>query len=394
MRPRTRLRGQPVVVLAMLLGGWIGLRMAFWETPFPPGVADLPEALLASTVPLEGPVPVEPADSRTAGTTQASAPYAGQPVEQGPFAPLPGPVLADPIPAAPRLDLPNPLRPALVPFVPPSSAPPAPPVTQRLAAAHNMVMMAGLSGVSLPPELAGLLDKKDRPTSVAYQPFMTTVASPTGGRWSADGWVLIRDGNTTALTSGNGSYGRSQAGAVVRYALAPSSPYRPMAYARLSQAIGTRESELALGLSARPLPKVPLRAAAEVRVTRLAGQTLVRPAGYVVTELPPFQLPLGVTAEAYGQAGYVGGKYASAFVDGQVRAERQVFDLGDTKLSAGGGAWGGAQKGAARLDIGPSASVQLKLGQTNARAAVDWRFRVAGDAEPASGPALTISAGF
>ena len=28
------------------------------------------------------------------------------------------------------------------------------------------------------------------------------------------------------------------------------------------------------------------------------------------------------------------------------------------------------------------------------RAAVDWRFRVAGDADPGSGPALTLSAGF
>ncbi|MBS1239358.1 MAG: hypothetical protein H6R45_64, partial [Proteobacteria bacterium] len=59
-----------------------------------------------------------------------------------------------------------------------------------------------------------------------------------------------------------------------------------------------------------------------------------------------------------------------------------------------GGAWGGAQKGAARLDIGPSASLQLKLGEANSRVSMDWRFRVAGEARPASGPALTISAGF
>ena len=95
-----------------------------------------------------------------------------------------------------------------------------------------------------------------------------------------------------------------------------------------------------------------------------------------------------------GQAGYVGGKYASAFADGQLRAERPLAEFGDAKLTAGGGAWGGAQKGAARLDIGPSASLQLKLGQTSSRLSMDWRFRVAGAAEPASGPALTISAGF
>jgi hypothetical protein len=239
-----------------------------------------------------------------------------------------------------------------------------------------------------------LLASKDRPASAPYQPFKTSLASPTGGRWSADGWLLLRQDTTNALAFGRGSYGRSQAGAVLRYDLGPSSPLRPMAHARVSQAIGARESELALGLSARPLPKVPVRAAVELRLTQANGQTLVRPAAYAVTELPTFELPLGFTADAYGQAGYVGGRYASAFADGQVRAERRLAEFGDAKLSAGGGAWGGAQKGAARLDIGPSASLQLKLGATNSRVSMDWRFRVAGDAEPASGPALTISAGF
>jgi len=61
----------------------------------------------------------------------------------------------------------------------------------------------------------------------------------------------------------------------------------------------------------------------------------------------------------------------------------------------GGGVWGGAQKGAARLDIGPSATMTIGLGESAAaRLGLDWRFRVAGDAAPASGPALTLSAGF
>lgn len=56
---------------------------------------------------------------------------------------------------------------------------------------------------------------------------------------------------------------------------------------------------------------------------------------------------------------------------------------------------GGAQKGAARLDVGPAASAAVGLGESGgARLAVDWRFRVAGSAAPKSGPALTLSAGF
>ena len=49
---------------------------------------------------------------------------------------------------------------------------------------------------------------------------------------------------------------------------------------------------------------------------------------------------------------------------------------------------------AARLDVGPSAMVSFRLGEAQSRVAVDYRLRVAGDAAPASGPALTFSAGF
>ena len=116
---------------------------------------------------------------------------------------------------------------------------------------------------------------------------------------------------------------------------------------------------MAAGLSARPLPRVPLRVAAEARATRANGNTEVRPTLYAVTELPPADLPLGVRGEAYLQAGYVGGHFAAAFVDGQARAERRMTVIGGGRCSAGGGLWGGAQKGAARLDIGPTATVSF-----------------------------------
>ena len=63
-------------------------------------------------------------------------------------------------------------------------------------------------------------------------------------------------------------------------------------------------------------------------------------------------------------------------------------------MRLGAGAWAGGQEGATRLDLGPRASLRLRLGETASRLALDWRFRVAGEARPASGPALTLSAGF
>jgi hypothetical protein len=156
-----------------------------------------------------------------------------------------------------------------------------------------------------------------------------------------------------------------------------------------------REQELALGLSARPLRALPLVAMAELRAARSPLGIRMRPAAALVTELPPLRLPAGLRAEVYAQGGYVGGAGATAFVDGQVRLDRKLFDLANHELRAGAGAWGGAQRGASRVDLGPSASVVLRLSDTaTARLAMDWRFRVAGKAVPASGPAVTLSAGF
>lgn len=210
---------------------------------------------------------------------------------------------------------------------------------------------------------------------------------------------MLRRDTTAPILSGRPSYGGSQAGAAIRYRLASESVLRPQAYLRASAALaGAREQEVAVGLSARPLAGVPLRLAVEARAGETARGTRLRPAAFAVTELPPFRLPLGMRGELYAQGGFVGGEYATAFVDGQARVERPLVRIGETEFAAGAGAWGGAQKGAARLDIGPAAAVSFRLGSKSfgarGRVAADYRFRVAGYAEPSSGPALTLSAGF
>lgn len=214
-------------------------------------------------------------------------------------------------------------------------------------------------------------------------------------RWAVDAWLLARQDSAEPQLAVQPSYGRSQAGAVLRYQLAPGAAHDVQAYARASAALaGPRERELAAGLSARPLPALPLRVYAEARVGESGGEAAVRPALFAVTELSPQRLPLGLRGEAYLQAGYVGGDRATAFVDGQARAERPIARRGEAEFTAGAGGWGGAQTGAARLDIGPTASASFPLGSGRARIAADFRLRVAGTAAPASGAAVTLSAGF
>ena len=76
------------------------------------------------------------------------------------------------------------------------------------------------------------------------------------------------------------------------------------------------------------------------------------------------------------------------------RVEKPAWRSGKAELRLGGGAWGGAQDGAKRVDVGPTATLDLPVGGVNTRLSADYRFRVAGDAAPDSGAAITFSAGF
>jgi len=373
-------RGRPVVALTAILLGWIVVRMLVWSAqPVLPELPARSDYIAGVRMPVELPgteVGVEP-DKRDDPTRAQDAPQS--------FAPPPALFIApSPPPPAPLRQAP--LRQAS----PPST-------TVQMATTHQMLWLAALAQVPVP---LALLRRGEQvaATAPAFPPAFSGGREQAGGkRWSTDGWLMWRRGGTPGLAGGAApsTYGGSQLGAVARYRFAPASRNRPALYLRATAPFEGEGKEAALGLSARPLAEVPVIAAAEMRVTEAGGKARARPAAMVVTELPAFALPGKVRGEAYAQAGYVGGRNATAFVDGQLRADRSVARIGKLDLRAGGGVWGGAQKGAARLDVGPAASAAVGLGESGgARLAVDWRFRVAGDAAPKSGPALTLSAGF
>jgi hypothetical protein len=382
--PAERQRGAPLLALILLVGGWIGLRVVLWHLPFVGPVRVGPAATYATRAIAERASETGRAARDAVSGRQRSA-YVPGPTDAPVLAPLPSPWL--PMDADPRSSWPAVSE----------------PVPARHAVGQQLLLVAAFAHMELPAELAAYFvsdrsGSSARPAlaraSVARTAPSAPAASPT--RWTGDAWLLLRNGSGGPIAAGEPSYGRSQAGAVLRYRLAPSSGHRPQAYVRATRALsGARESEAAVGLSARPVAGLPLRVAAELRLSEGTAGREVRPAAYAVTELPPADLPLGLRAEAYAQAGYVGGRYATAFVDGQARIDAPVARFGQgTELRAGGGVWGGAQKGAGRLDLGPSAAMKFRLGDTQSRVALDYRVRVAGDAAPKSGPALTISAGF
>ncbi|MGK6322863.1 hypothetical protein ACMGDM_07225 [Sphingomonas sp. DT-51] len=150
---------------------------------------------------------------------------------------------------------------------------------------------------------------------------------------------------------------------------------------RLVGAIGVAQREAIGAIEWRPRA-LPFHLLVERRVglAGLRGGWGLGAAGGV-SALTPAR---GISLDGYAQAGAIVGR--GGYADGAVSLERRIAARGPATLQLGVGAWGAAQRGAERLDLGPT--VTLRLGP--ARATLAWRGRVAGDARPGSGAALTI----
>lgn len=371
----TARRGQPLWAIGGTLLCWVALRMVLFELP------------------ASGPALPIGAPSKMVG--QGTSPRIGgaEIPEPTPTPAILQPPLLRPVAgtAAPTVEL----RPSipLLPYHPLVRASLAPASTRR-AAGHNLLWVAAMSALPLLPEVAAAV-------SGARNKLAPSDASPgppqPRPRWSSDAWLAWRAGSQALAGAGTISptYGGNQAGAVVRYDLGPGSRLRPAAYLRAVQALqGAREGDLAAGFAVRPLAGVPIAAQAEARLSRRGSRLALRPAAFLSGGIDDVPLAAGITARGYAQAGYVGGRDATAFADGSLIAEKPLWSSRSALLTAGGGAWGGAQRGAARLDLGPSASLRFRLGEGTARVSADYRLRIAGDSAPAAGAALTLSAGF
>jgi hypothetical protein len=367
-RPSTARRGQPLWAIGGIVLGWVALRAALFEVP-----AMRPELAL----PL-------PRDIVRLVKTSAASSAMAQGVADGPAM---QPQLLRPLAYAgpPRFAIQS------LPLARPMMPPPSGSAANQGAVGHNLLWMAAMSAVPILPEVAAALSNG--------QP---DAARPEAGRqpasrWSGDAWLAWRPGSGGLATGAAAApvYGGSQAGAVLRYELAPGSRHRPAAYVRAVHALtGAREGDLAAGVALRPLAGLAVTAHGEARLSRREGGTELRPAAFVSAGVDALPVAGGAIARGYAQAGYVGGRDATAFADGSVIVEKPLWRDRDSALTAGAGTWGGAQRGAARLDIGPTASLRFRLGQGAARLSADYRLRIAGQAEPAAGAALTLSAGF
>jgi hypothetical protein len=218
---------------------------------------------------------------------------------------------------------------------------------------------------------------------IALRPISPLPSDSNASNWSGSFWLAAREGSALGLTAGNSQLGGSQAGVRVYRRLTPALALT----GRISSALSARQGEASIGVALR---RGPFGVFAERRiafdsggrndwsVTAVAGVSDVR-------------LPLGLRLDGYAQAGIVG---RDGFADGALRVERTVLGAGGNRLSVGAGTWGSVQPGVARLDVGPQIVAHTALASRAFRVSAEWRQRIAGNAAPGSGPAVTFGADF
>lgn len=211
------------------------------------------------------------------------------------------------------------------------------------------------------------------------------MSTPKLDRLQLSAWALVRQEPGPASLSGNGMLGGSQAGARLTYHF----NRQVAASLRTSSPVGgaARGGEVAAGVRVAPFRSIPIALTAERR--QAFGRAGGRSAFAAFLEGGVYQRPIawGFNLDAYAQAGVVGLRSRDLFADGAFTFTRPVYN----RFSAGFGLWGGAQPGLYRVDAGPRVSMRVR---NNMAVHVDWRQRLAGNADPRSGPALTLAADF
>ena len=290
----------------------------------------------------------------------------------------------------------------------------AQPVTERIvvpvyyaaSSAPGMVTSRRLSDVLPEPRRQfyspiPVLDEwpLSRMASASMPPMRSAVVSPRQSipaalkrsgidRLQLTAWALLRAqaagvAAPQSLANG-GSLGGSQAGARLTY----NFTRQLAATMRSTSEVGRRGGEVAGGLRVQPIAGIPVWFTAErrQRIGRYGGG---RNAFALFFEGGVYDrpMPLRFLLDAYLQGGVVGFHSRDKFIDGGLTLTRPAYK----QFSAGFGVWGGAQPGVYRVDAGPRVTMRVR---NNLRVHVDWRQRLAGNANPGSGPAITLAGDF
>ncbi len=340
--------GAPVRFLILLVGGWTCLRVATLSTGWWDDGAGIGAAL-------SSPSPVERANAQP-----------------------PTIVAAGPVPSTLSV----------------RSMTDAPPVmsrSRRQGIGRPTLTLTSMSAMGLPaPMASGQSELAPASLPLRREETLNSPSIPpslAARRWAGSAWLLARRDGGPALAPG-GTLGGSQAGARLLYRLNDDAS-RPLAlvgriYFPLRRPAG---AEAAVGLNWRPSVRMPLYVLVERR-QRIGREGR---SAFVATLYGggSADLGLGWRLDGYAQAGLVGTRSRDAFVDGTARLSQAIGPI-----EAGGSVWAAAQPGASRLDAGPHLTLPVRTRGASLRLSAEYRFRIAGDTRPSSGPALTLGVDF
>jgi hypothetical protein len=233
------------------------------------------------------------------------------------------------------------------------------------------------------------------PGDAALRPLWTAERRRLVRRWSGDAYTLFRDSGP-AGPAASPVLGGGQSGGTLAWTFDPLAR-RPLALvarynaASLGGSIDPATGQAAFGVRWRPITGVSISAERLVAIGAFARDDwALRIAGGADGQRGRIRW------SGYGEAGVLGA--GDVFAGGQLRAGVPVLRIGKLSAIACPGGWASVQHGSGftsgRVDLGPTLLVRAPFGKVSVDVAADWRFRVAGNAVPGSGPALTLSTGF
>jgi hypothetical protein len=219
----------------------------------------------------------------------------------------------------------------------------------------------------------------------------TSHAAARRRRLQLYGYSFWRQGSGAAALGPGAQYGGSQAGLIATWDPLGKAGKGPALLLRGAATPDGLEREIALGARWQPATRWPVSLSVERRFRFGAPDSFAAYAAGGVDEQPMFGK---LRLNAYAQAGYDSGYGGTGFYDAQARLMHPLIQIAGIPVKIGAGSWAGGQRGVHRLDIGPTIGTKIENRFADLTFQLDWRKRVAGNAEPKDGLALTVSTGF
>jgi hypothetical protein len=211
-------------------------------------------------------------------------------------------------------------------------------------------------------------------------------------RWSGDAYVLLRDSGL-AGPAASPVLGGGQSGASLAYTLDPLARRSLAVFGRIYAAhdsaisIDPATAQAAIGLRWQARPGISIAAERLIALgAATSGDWNLRVAAGGARRVGQLDV------DGYGEAGARGN--GDLYAGGEAHARLPIGRVGLVQWSAGPGLWGSVQSAGAvvgRVDVGAGVTARLPAGLAISG---DWRWRVAGNAAPGSGPAVTIGMAF